>query len=143
MQQRGRKSAASMTLVGATGVVERVAPPSTLTEAQAEMWLEITGSLPADWFTSYTAPLLAGYVRALDMVERLSAQIEAMTDAKEIDMGDLKMLMNMRDMEERRAVTLAMKMRLTQQSSYSAKSSDTAKKRSGGGLKPWQTQTIE
>ena len=143
MQTRGRKSAASMTLVGASGVVERVPPPASLTEAQAERWLEITGARPADWFTAYTAPLLVSYVRSLDMAERLSAQIEAATASGEVDMSELKMLMNMRDMEERRAVTFATKMRLTQQSSYTEKSAQTAKNRAGSALKPWQTIPAE
>jgi hypothetical protein len=46
-------------------------------------------------------------------------------------------LLRDKELQTRAALSCATKMRMTQQSSYNALSSNTAKKNAGDGLKPW------
>lgn len=71
MEGRGRKSAASLSVISG-GVVQRVEPPLGLTETQRDIWRETVAALPADWWNGSNAPLLAEYVRAVDMVNVLA-----------------------------------------------------------------------
>lgn len=138
MEGRGRKSAASLSVISG-GVIQRIEPPAGLTDSQAGLWRSIMATKPACWWTADNAPLLAEYVRAVDMGNLLAFQIEALLaggDPVETA-AHLKCLLDMRDKESRRAMSLATKMRLSQQSSYTDKSADTAKRRSGGAVKPW------
>lgn len=131
----GRKSLASLSVVPTT-VIKRVEPPAGLTEAEADLFQQIVATKPADWWTVDNAPLLTEYVRALTMLDLLADQIRAAL--KDGEAATIKDLMKLRDMESRRAMSLATKMRLSQQSTYTEKSAQTAKNRSGGGAKPWQ-----
>ena len=134
MEGRGRKSAASLTVVP-TGLPSRLEPPAHLSQAQADIWRAVVETKPADWFGADSAPLLTEYVRAVDMTNLLELQIQAAVAGE----GDISMkdLLKMRDTEARRAVTLATKMRLTQQSRYTDKSAGTAD-RKAGSARPWQ-----
>lgn len=134
MEGRGRKSAASLTVVPA-GLPSRMEPPQHLTETQQTLWREIVATKPVDWFSADNAPLLVEYVRAVDMGNLLEIQIMA-TMAGSGDIG-MKDLLKMRDTEARRAMSLATKMRLTQQSKYTDKAAGTADRNSGSGAKPW------
>jgi hypothetical protein len=62
MAQRGRKSAASLSIVSVLGN-ERPAPPEDLTDEEAKEWRAIVGRMPADWFTRENFPLLVEYCR--------------------------------------------------------------------------------
>lgn len=137
MEGRGRKSTASLTVLKG-GAGSRIEPPKGMPKAQRELWSEVVGSKPADWFGPDNAPLLAEYVRAVDMANKLEAQIEALM-AGSCEPADLKDLLNMRDKESRRVTSLATKMRLSQQSKYTEKSAATADRRaSAQGGKLWQ-----
>jgi hypothetical protein len=57
MAQRGRKSAAALSVVSMIGN-ERPAPPDELTEDEAAEWRAIAGPMPPDWFTRENYPLL-------------------------------------------------------------------------------------
>lgn len=131
----GRKSLASLSVVPAA-VVKRVEAPADLTDAEATLFEQIVATKPADWWTVDNAPLLTEYVRALSMLDLLAGQIRAAL--KDGTAADVKDLMKLRDMESRRAMSLATKMRLSQQSTYTDKSADTARRRGGAGAKPWQ-----
>jgi hypothetical protein len=62
MAQRGRKSAASLSIVSLLGN-ERPAPPDELAEEEAAEWRAIASRMPHDWFTRENHPLLAEYCR--------------------------------------------------------------------------------
>lgn len=135
MEGRGRKSAASLTVVPA-GLPSRMEPPEYLSETQKAIWRAVVATKPVEWFSADNAPLLVEYVRAVDMGNLLELQIAAtMAGQGDISMKDL---LKMRDTESRRAMSLATKMRLTQQSRYTEKSAATADRNSGNGGKPWQ-----
>ena len=131
----GRKSLASLSVI-TPSVVRRVEPPADLTEAEADLFSQIVATKPADWWTVDNAPLLVEYVRALTMLDLLAAQIRGAL--KDGEAATIKDLMKLRDMESRRAMSLATKMRLSQQSTYSTRAADTAKGKAGAGAKPWQ-----
>lgn len=134
MEGSGRKSAASLAVVP-TGLPARMDPPEYLSESQKQLWRDVVNTKPVDWFGADSAPLLVEYVRAVDMGNLLELQIAA---AMAGDGTGMKDLLKMRDTEARRAVTLATKMRLTQQSRYTEKSAATADRKTGLA-RPWQT----
>lgn len=136
MEGRGKKSAASLSVASVSALPSRIEPPSDLTDAQAEVWRAVVSTKPTEWFDADTAPLLAEYSRATVMCNLLAVQIEAAIAGGEA--GELKMLLDMRDKESKRLVSIGTKLRLTQQSRYTPKSADTANRRNGGGGKVWQ-----
>ena len=135
MEGRGRKSSAALSVV-ATSLPQRMEPPQDFTQAQADIWRGIVAGKPVDWFAADNAPLLAEYVRAVDMGNRLALEIEA-TLAGTAD-HSLKDLLRMRDAEAKRATSIATKLRLTQQSRYTPQAAATADRKAGNGGNPWQ-----
>lgn len=131
----GRPSAAALAVVPASGPNEPLPAPSDLSDAEAELWREIVESKPADWFDVDSAPVLKEYIRAVTMCDVLDARVKEVLAAGH---SDVKQLLDMRDKESRRMVSMATKLRLTQQSQYTAKSAATANKRAGG-KRPWQS----
>jgi hypothetical protein len=98
------------------------------------MWRDVVSAMPADWWNASNAKLLVEYVRAGTMVDTLASRIRATDDFREF-----KDLMKLRDQESRRMVSYATKMRLSQQSTYTDKAGDTAK-RNTATRKPWLTE---
>lgn len=132
-----RPSSASLSIVPVSSL-QRLDPPCDLTDSEAELWVAVVESKPADWFQADSAPLLKEYVRAVVMSDRLSLLVEAALagDAGEDGLG-LKDALRLRDMESKRVASLGTKLRLTQQSRYTPKASATAD-RAAGGARPWQ-----
>lgn len=140
MNQRGQKSAAAVRLVRPVQRVNRPEVPATLTEPQAEIWLAVTNSKPADWFGPETLPLLAAYCRACVEHERVSGLIDTFnTECLTLDdASDLKRydaLIRLQDRLSQQMARLGTKMRLTQQSQYRA---DKAQPKGAGKARPWQ-----
>lgn len=135
-QQRGRKSASSLSVVRTIQAIDRVRPPPGLTDAQCDLWRHIVAALPADWFDASSVPLLAEYVRAVDMCELLEGQVQEAV--KEGDAEKLQVVLRLRDTESRRVMSLATKMRISQQSTYNAKNGATGKNNGGPSRKPWE-----
>ena len=143
MAQRGRKSAASLSIVSVLGN-ERPSPPDDLTDDEAEEWRQIAGRMPSDWFMRENFPLLMDYcrhiVRARDLAQdiakfkRFSVEVRLTTDG--VKMYDK--LLAMADRERAAITNLATKMRLTQQSRYTEKRAATAADRSKTVRKPWE-----
>ena len=140
-QQRGRKSAASLSVIRGHGA-SRPGPPDELTEDQAAEWRVIVGRMPADWFTRETHPLLVDLCRHI---------VRSRVIAGKIDSFDPEWLMQdegaraydrlcaMGERETRMMASLATKMRLTQQSRYNAQSASTAERKgSNEPSHPWQ-----
>jgi hypothetical protein len=120
MQQRGRKSAASLSVVAGT-IDGRPKPPSDLTKEQAEIWNRVVASEAVDVFKTATVQrLLADYCRHSVAVEKLTKIVDgAMNDPQaEISLEDLDRLLKMRERETRACLSIATKLRLTNQSRY-------------------------
>lgn len=135
MGKRGAKSPAESRAV-APGRGGTYKPPSYLnTEEQKDLWWQIMATLPGTWFDKTNLPLLAEYVVALDNCRMLG---EDATEARgEGDLRTYVKLLETRDKESRRAMGLATRMRITQQSIYEKKSAGTAKRNSATTPAPW------
>jgi len=141
MGARGRKSAAELATITSTGiaVTRRPEPPAHLGDDAAEIWRSITNSLPADWFSAGTLPLLEALcgltvsqrntIRALQRIEREDDDFER--DEWERVLKQLGEISG-------RIATLATRMRLTPQSRYGARGADTAARSVGDVPKPWE-----
>src|SRR5215212_4336007 len=75
--QRGRRSAASLTVVP-LGEVPRQRAPSDLTRDEAAIWNGIVNAEPADWFSGSTRPILAQYCRHVIAARRVAGMIETL-----------------------------------------------------------------
>lgn len=131
-----RKSIEHLTLVPpTTSEPIPLAPvPGELSPAEAKLWTQVVESKPADWFGADSWPVLREYVRAAVMCDHLATVIAGASR------DQLKRALDMRDRESRRAVSLATKLRLTQQSKYDPRGAATADRRAGG-KRPWHKNT--
>ena len=134
-----RPSTASLSVVP-IGVLTRLAPPTDLTHAQAVLWQTVVDSKPVEWFGEDSAPLLKEYVRAAAMCDVLEMQVQAAIAGSEgpETTGMIRSYLDMRDKEAKRVLSVATKLRLTQQSRYTPQAAATANKKVGAGSKPWQ-----
>ncbi len=139
MGTRGRKSAAELGVI--PGIPQRPEPPDELTPQQAEEWREIVDRMPVDWFRRKIHPLLCSYCRHVINARHIAGLIEA---AHDLDIGDRKALMRFNrllGMQERQSsalMGLATRMRLTNQSRYTASSAATAAKGGTTGKPLWE-----
>jgi hypothetical protein len=135
MQQRGRKSAASLSVV-AGAIDGRPKPPSELTPGQAVIWERTVANEAAEMFrTAALQQLLADYCRHRETAEHLTSIIDGWTVQKKEDEEDglslehMDRLMKMRERETRAAADKATKLRLTNQARYTPQAAATAQKR--------------
>lgn len=140
MGDRGRRSAASLSVVGGTASIpigEAVKPPKGLTEAEREIWETVSGDKSADWWDEGNAPLLADYCRHIVRQDLLSKMIAEFTPTPE-NFSDYDALLRASDRETSAIVRLATKMRLSQQARYTTQAAGTAA-RKGSGKKLWES----
>jgi len=141
MGARGRKSAAELSAISCDGIElhRRPEPPEHLGDNAAEIWRAIINSLPADWFSPGTLPLLEAMcslavsqrytVRSLQVLER---------DGADFDRGEWERLQKQLGEVSGRIATLATRMRLTPQSRYGPRAAATAGQLPPDGPKPWE-----
>lgn len=143
MGTRGRKSAASLTVVKAAFPETRPTAPPGLTGAQADVWAAVVASEAAGMFgTAALRALLAEYCRHTVAAAVLAEQIDAfdvdwLTSDEGLKRYDL--LLKMRDRETKASADKATKLRLTNQSRYTPQAAATASKRAGAAKKPWES----
>jgi hypothetical protein len=135
MGARGRKSAASLAVIGPGGIqtVRRPDPPADLTVEQAKEWRAVVNRLPAEWFPRETHGLLAQYCRHVIRARRLAQAIEVAEGRDEFDFKEWRDLLRAEEEQSRAIASLATKMRLSQQSLY-----DKTTKRGPQADKPWE-----
>lgn len=136
--KRGRKSQADLTVVRLETNSRRPEQPGELTPAQAAVWRDCVRSLPADWFPAETHPLLIQYCRHTVTALRVSQLIQQAEQADDFDVIEYGRLLKMQDRETGALCTVATKLRLSQQASWTAKTAGTARKNERGGRKPWE-----
>jgi len=139
MKTRGRKSAAAAE-VAPIGInrIERPDAPYDLTDPQVDVWRAIVNAMAADWFGRETHDLLAQYCRHSVAALRIAQLVAAFEKSDTLDLEQYDRLLKMQDRESRALATLATKMRLTQQATYTAKSGGTAKRNRPVAGKPWE-----
>lgn len=122
---------------------KKPSPPSSMNKEAKAVWKKTVDTLPAGWFTDETLALLGNYCTHIAEGNRLSTLLQkyrADFDEYEIILDDDKLktvdkLLKMIERESRAAVSLATKLRITQQStrsSYSKKEDVSQIK------KPWE-----
>jgi hypothetical protein len=140
MRQRGRRSAASLSVV-AGSIDGRPRPPECLNEKQAEVWERTVANEAADTFkTAALQQLLVEYCRHVVTASNLSRMIEAVESQQVMsadDLSDYDGLLRMRDRETKAIASKATKLRLTNQSRYTPGAAGTASK-AATERKPWQ-----
>lgn len=136
MNQRGRKSAASLEVVEQSNVTElpRPSPPPELSAEQAAEWNSVVARLPADWFPRETHGLLAQYCRHVVAARHVAQLISEMEQMDEIAIEDYDRLLKMQEREGRALSSLATRMRISQQSSFDKEKKKGAKV----AKKPWE-----
>ncbi len=139
MGTRGRKSAAELGVI--RGIPQRPDAPAELTSEQAEEWREIVGRMPVDWFRREIHPLLCAYCRHICNARHIAGLIE---NARVADVADRKALtrynrlLGMQERQSNALMGLATRMRLTNQSRYTAGKAATAAKGGGSGKPLWE-----
>lgn len=140
MLQPGRKAGAALATV-APALMELPEPPENLTEPQADVWRTVVASKPVDWFLPDTLPLLSAYCKATVEHQRVSALLDAfncecLKDEDGAALERYDKLTKLQDRQARLMMSLATKMRLTQQSRYRADEAHGVA-RKAGRARPW------
>ena len=139
MKQRGKKSVAVLGVANSPiSAANRPEPPNDLTPEQCLEWCLVVNAAPADWFTGCNVSLLAQYCRHAVAARRVAQLISHFESRDEIDIADYNALLKMQERESRVISSLLTKMRLTQQSIYSARK--TRPTEGATEPKPWETE---
>lgn len=135
MQQRGRKSAASLSVV-AGAIDGRPKAPEYLTPGQRAVWQRTVANEAADFFrTAALQQLLADYCRHRETADHLTSIIDGWTvgrtgeEEEQLSLEHMDRLMKMRERETRASADKATKLRLTNQARYTPQAAATAQKR--------------
>lgn len=138
MKQRGRQSGSALTSVTAFPI-RLLEPPEDLSDQEACVWARVVATKPADWWDAGSIPLLAQYARAAaqsDVVAELVRRVSEALVSDPDELGRYKDLRKIQAALSAEMTSLATKMRLTQQSRYNHKNSDTASRKAVAN-KPW------
>lgn len=159
MKQPGRTSASATTTLGVVGrdnvsvlpIRSAPEPPPKLTKREAEIWREITRSLPSDWFNPPDLPLLFAYVAAVARHETVTERCrtaEPIIENPKTGTEVMNPIFRLQDMLARQIASLAVKLRLSQSSRWSESGAATRVRRGpgangvaqgdGSNGKPWQ-----
>lgn len=134
---RGRKSAASLAVIGPGGVqtIRRPDPPAELTGEQADEWTAIVNSMSADWFPRATWPVLAQLCRHIIRARRLAQLLDATEKSDGFDVKEYRDLLRSEEEQSRAIASLETKLRITQQATVDKRTN----KRGASVKRPWET----
>jgi hypothetical protein len=135
----GRKSAAELA-VGPIIPGARPSPPDDLEPAEQATWREITASLPADWFTAETIPMLRELCRHIHYAAELAKDITRLRKLESNARTDamLRDVLRAHALQSERIGNISTKLRLTKLSRYArADAAYSASKDAGPYPKPW------
>ena len=127
MKQRGRISSKALEIaeinVGALDRVERQRPPHDLTDEEVEVWVSIVNTEQADWFSPGNVPLLTQLCRHVvharrvaELLERALSSVDPETKKPTLAIQDYDRLLKMQERESGAMMSLATKLRITNQS---------------------------
>ena len=120
MKQRGKKSAASLSVVQAAAP-QRPAAPDDLLPSEKEVFAAIVGARSVSFFDDASIPLLVEYCRLMTQVNLLGQQLNDFLPEWLLTDEGVKRYKNLtaiRDQGQGRMIALARSLRLTQQSRY-------------------------
>ena len=121
MKKRGRTSAAELSVLSFPDPSrieggERPSAPSTLPASAQAVWTRVVASLPADWFSEASWPVLEQYCRHVVEARRLSELIHRAIESPELEIDAYDRLLKMQERATRTLVSCATKLRITPQS---------------------------
>jgi len=125
-----------MALAAPVTSVQRPDAPYELTDEEADVWRQVVGALPADWFGPETWLLLADYCRHTVSSRHMSQLVGSLQKGESIDVAALDRALKMRERETRAASSLATRLRITKQATQLA---DKLVKRQSVP-RPWETK---
>lgn len=136
----GRKSAAELAVSAPLTKVDRPEPPYELwRDEEVAVWRRIVSDVPADWFSPRNLDLLTEYCSVTINCRRLAHLIkQAESDKGDFDVSQWLAFLRAHAQQTGRVQALATSMRLTQQSTYSAKKGANALDGHRTGPKPWE-----
>ena len=149
MNQRGRKSAASMevaTLAASVTATKRLQPPVHISEAEISVWLEVVNDQPAEAFTATHAPLLELYCRHIVQARVIADEVANFDRAWMADDEGLKRydrLLAMAERESRAASSLATRLRITRQAVEHPATVGRTLAANSKKRKPWELPALE
>ena len=135
MGARGRKSSAELAI--ASPDIEVSARPDacySLRDEEADVWKSIVESLPADWITPGSAPLLAALCRCTVSARRIGQLVIQEETAEGFGPDHYMKLVRAHGELSGRIKALATALRLTPQARYTPKA---AGKLDSDGARPW------
>ena len=100
-------------------ILERFPPPKSLTPEQAEEWVEIVDSMPANWFPRETHVLLVNLCRLTTRQTKIAAHLNEMESGGESRTPEYRDLLREEKELLKMIGSLCAKMRLTQLSTFS------------------------
>lgn len=122
-----------------------LAVPGDLSEQEASVWSRIAATKPGGWWDAGNTGLLAQYCRAEVQSVMVAELVRRVLDNLAHDPDELGRYKELRKIQgglSGEMASLATKMRLSQQSSYTEKSATTAKAKAVG-RKPWALDVLE
>lgn len=134
MAQRGKISAAALSVVTPIRAIRRPEPPAELTPEQIVEWRAVVNRLPADWFPRETHGMLAQYCRHIVSARRVAQLIAAHEESEKFTVEEYDRLLKMQEREGRAISSLATRMRISQHSTYDKKRTKPLEP----ALKPWK-----
>ncbi len=130
MGARGRKSAASLSVVGGVSDIRRPAAPAELSKEQSAEWRAIVSALPADRFPREVHGLLTGYCRHIVALRHIGQLIDTVEGEEDLDVSEYDRLLRMQERESRCIASLAVRLGLAQTTSKEKRGKITRK--------PWE-----
>ena len=136
-----RTSSPALSVVTTLKPAKHPPPPRELSARQRELWTLISKSKSPDWWDAGSTPVLRALVAHIETFEVFERQFSDLGDLSDRGAVErLDKLSRLRDRESKAVAALSAKLRLTQQSRYTAQSAATAAKRNGGA-RPWDDAT--
>lgn len=144
MQKRGKVSEAqrevdealSAMSVAPIEIVERPLPPFDFDNQEATVWTSIVNSMPAEWFSVSSLPLLRQYVHHTIAAQNLSQLIaDVCANTEELNIKTYTTLLTAQKEQSSVMATLATKLRLTNQSLINTRGNHKVETKK----KPWET----
>ena len=134
--KRGPASAAGeLVTVAPIEIQKRIKAPHDLSDEEVEVWCSVVDSMPSDWFTPATVPLLSQYCRHSIHARRISELIEKATSDPKLKIQDYERLLRMQKVESDALAMLAVKMRIAQHSVTNHRGNSTKASKT---YKPWE-----
>ena len=101
-KKRGRTSAAALSVLSFPDPSrieggERPAAPSTLPASAQAVWTRVVASLPADWFSEASWPVLEQYCRHVVEARRLSELIHRAIESPQLEIDAYDRLLKLQD----------------------------------------------